>query len=120
MKSTGLTLDTSYLPFSWVIYPLVGRPSGEPLRNRINYLPKCEGKIGPLKHKSYFQHSPHRSWRDDTSAKDHVGGGLDFGRGRSAHGPPPNGPRSRFRSRKAWPSAHFKVRPLFPNKRLTC
>jgi hypothetical protein len=32
---------------------------------------------------------------------------------------PPNGPPRRFGSRMAWARVRFKVRPRFPNKRLT-
>ena len=33
--------------------------TGEPLPNKINSLRKCEGGIGPLKRKCYFERSPH-------------------------------------------------------------
>jgi hypothetical protein len=41
---------------------LVGT-TGEPLRNEINSLQKCEGEVGALKRNGYFERSPHQKGR---------------------------------------------------------
>jgi hypothetical protein len=55
--------------------------TGEPLRNKINDLRKCEGEIDPLKRKGYFERSPHRFSGWPLYLIDHAR--LNFGRAKA-------------------------------------